>query len=178
MAQIGIFFGSETGNTRKIAKQIATEFGDLAAKPLNINRIEPEQLTEYSYLILGTPTLAEGLLPGLDAECSAESWAEFLPKLEGTDLSGLKVALYGLGDQVNYPSCFVDALGELFDAISDCGADLVGFWPNDGYEFEDSAALMEDGLFVGLVLDQDNQKAKTEARLQQWLAQVREEFGL
>ena len=72
------------------------------AAPLNVNRTEPEDFAAYDYLILGTPTLDEGLLPGLSAECQNESWEEFLPRLEDIDFTGKTIAIYGLGDQVGY----------------------------------------------------------------------------
>ena len=88
MAKIGLFFGSNTGNTRKIAKFIKRKFDDeLMASPLNVNRVTPEQFSSYDYLIIGTPTLGEGELPGLSSDCENESWEEFLPKLEEVDFS-------------------------------------------------------------------------------------------
>lgn len=178
MASIGIFFGSDGGATRKIAKTIHQQLGDLAAAPVNVNKASGADLAAFDCLILGTPTLGEGQLPGLGAGCANESWEEFMPQLEGLDLSGKKVALYGLGDQVSYPNCFVDALGALYDAVSACGAEMVVSWPADGYDFSQSAALLDDGSFVGLVLDQDNQRDQTEARLGAWLPQVKAAFGL
>ncbi len=43
MARIGIFFGSNTGNTRKIAKMIKKRFPDSddIADPLNVNKATP-----------------------------------------------------------------------------------------------------------------------------------------
>ncbi|HSJ80453.1 MAG TPA: flavodoxin domain-containing protein, partial [Thiobacillus sp.] len=62
MARIGIFFGSNTGNTRKIAKMIKKRFPEdaLMADPLNVNKATPELIAGYDHLILGTPTLGEG----------------------------------------------------------------------------------------------------------------------
>ena len=61
MAQIGIFFGTDSGTTRLIAKKIAKKLklrlGDEAvAKPLNVNRATPDDLLAHSSLIMGTPT--------------------------------------------------------------------------------------------------------------------------
>lgn len=67
--------------------------------PLNLNKATPEMLAGYDYLILGTPALGEGDLPGLEADGQNESWAEFLPKLADVDFTGKTVALYGLGGQ-------------------------------------------------------------------------------
>ncbi|MCO6062464.1 flavodoxin domain-containing protein, partial [Pseudomonas sp. MOB-449] len=85
---------------------------------------------------IGTPTLGDGELPGLSADCENESWEEFLPKLEGVDLSGKTVAIFGLGDQVGYPKEFLNAMGILYDFVVERGATVVGAWPTEGYEFE------------------------------------------
>ncbi len=178
MAKVGIFFGSDTGKTRKVAKLIHESFAsDEVAAPVNINKAGIEDLLAYDYLILGTPTLGDGALPGLDADCQAESWAEFVPELEAADLSGKKVALFGLGDQASYSDAFVDALGELYDIISETGASVVGFWPNEGYEFNSSNALDGDD-FVGLVIDQDNQSSLTPERVKSWVSALKSEFAL
>ena len=54
---------------------------------------------------------------------------------------------------------------------------MVGSWPADDYDFISSRALVNDE-FVGLVLDQENQKILTEARLEAWLKCIAPEFGL
>jgi flavodoxin I len=178
MAKVGIFFGTDSGSTRKVAKQIFTQLGeDVADKPLNINRVDASAFDDYQYLIFGTPTYGDGLLPGLSAECQAESWEEFVPNFDEIDLTDKKVALYGLGDQVNYPDEFVDGLGELYDCVTDAGAKVVGRWSPEGYEFNQSNAL-EDDMFVGLVLDKDNQASLTEERLAHWIEMIKSEMSL
>lgn len=177
MSKIGIFFGTDTGTTRKIAKMIQRELGDLADKPLNINRADATSFADYDILILGTPTYGDGELPGLGAECQEESWEEFMADFAEIDLTGKKVALYGLGDQVNYPEAFLDAMGEIYDTVLDAGAETFGRWPTDGYEYEASAAE-DEGEFVGLALDNDNQSDLTAQRLSQWLEQIKSEMGI
>ncbi len=82
MPRIGLFFGSSTGNTRRIAKAIKKRFDDdTMSEALNVNKATPELVAGYDFLILGTPTLGDGDLPGLDADCQQPSWAEFLPQL-------------------------------------------------------------------------------------------------
>lgn len=172
MSKIGIFYGSDTGNTRKVAKSIAKALGEAADAPVNVNKATVEDLLKYDRLILGSPTLGDGELPGLPAGGESESWAEFLPKLKGADLTGKTIALFGLGDQEGYPDNFVDALGIIHKRIKACGATIVGEWPTEGYEYNASKAEV-DGRFVGLVLDQDNQKDRTEERLAAWLEQIK-----
>lgn len=63
MANIGIFFGTDTGKTRKIAKLIHQKLGEAADAPVNINRTSLETFLSYPVLLLGTPTLGDGQLP-------------------------------------------------------------------------------------------------------------------
>lgn len=168
MAKIGIFFGTDTGNTRRVAKEISTILGANAAKPVNIRTAAVSDLQAYELLILGTPTYGEGLLPGLSTGNATESWEEFLPKLAGADFSGKKVALYGLGNQKSYPHEFIDAVFYLYQAFTECGATLIGAWSTEGYHFKASKAVLDE-CFVGLALDQENQKDLTSQRLATWL---------
>jgi len=175
MAKIGIFFGTDTGRTRLIAKQIAKKLGDAADAPANIGRATLADFLAYDALILGSPTLGDGELPGLSTGLSQPSWEEFLPQLADADLAGKVVAIYGLGDQKKYPDEFVDAIGLIHDVLLARGARIVGRWPTAGYEFAASQAV--DGEdFLGLALDQINQPIYTEQRLDAWLAQIRPEL--
>lgn len=173
MNKIGIFFGTETGTTRLIAKKIYTRLGDeLAAKPVNVNRIEPADMLQYDALILGTPSYGVGQIPGHSAGCLESNWEEFLCKMPQADFRGKRVALFGLGAQERYAERFASSLRKLHDTLLGFGAEMVGDWGTEGYTFEQSAAV-RDGRFVGLVLDQRTQGMHTEARLDAWVAQVR-----
>ncbi len=173
MAKIGIFFGTDTGTTRLIAKKIAKKLGDdIAAKPINVNRIGVADVLQYDALILGTPSYGEGQLPGKSTGVRDGSWEEFLPQLVQVDLTGRRIALYGLGNQDKYTERFGDSLFALYEQLRACGAEIVGAWDTDGYTFEQSKAVV-DGRFVGLVLDQHNQGMLTEERLDTWLAMVK-----
>ncbi|MGZ8225159.1 MAG: flavodoxin [Methylococcaceae bacterium] len=169
MTKIGIFFGTDTGNTRRVAKEISTLLGSgLAAKPVNVRNAAVDDLLNYDVLILGAPTYGEGELPGLATGNATESWAEFLPKLDGYDFTGKTVAIYGLGNQKSYPDDFVSAIFYLYDSFKACGATLIGEWSTEGYNFNVSKAVVDE-RFVGLALDQENQKQLTTERLDAWL---------
>lgn len=178
MSRIGIFFASSTGNTRRIAKLIKKRFDDdTMADALNVNKASADLITGYSHLIFGTSTLGGGQLPGLSTDCMGGGWEEFLPQLENVDFTGKTIALFGLGDQDKYPDEFVDALGEIYRFVVARGAKVVGAWPADDYDFISSKALVDD-QFAGLVLDQENQKNLTDARLDTWLKLIAPEFSL
>ncbi len=176
MAKIGIFFGTDTGRTRRVAKLIAQRLGEAADAPLNINRVTAADLAAYRVLILGTPTLGDGELPGLDNGAQTASWLEFMPQLEGQDWSDKTVAIFGLGDQDKYPNEFVDAIAILHDAVTGCGAKVVGETAAEGYRFNRSQSVV-DGRFLGLALDQINQAALTEVRVDAWLADIQPHLG-
>ncbi len=173
MNKIGIFFGTDTGTTRLIAKKLTKKLGgDLADKPLNINRTTLDDLMRYDALILGTPSYGEGQLPGQSTGVQGGSWEEFVPQLEDMDLTGKTVALYGLGNQEKYAERFADSLRILYDLFSKGGATRIGDWSTEGYAFERSKAVV-DGRFVGLVVDNNSQGMLTESRLDAWLEAIK-----
>jgi len=173
MNKIGIFFGTDSGTTRLIAKKIFKALGtDIADKPLNINRITIKDLLKYDALILGTPTYGEGTVPGITTGVDAGSWEEFLPQLENIDLSGKTIALFGLGDQEKYPQRFADALMQLYSVFKKQGATLIGEWSTEGYSFEASKSVVGE-KFVGLAIDHCFQGLLTEGRIQTWLEQIK-----
>lgn len=172
MSKIGIFFGTDTGSTRLVAKKIFSMLGEtLADKPKNINRTSAAELLQYDALILGTPSYGIGDLPGLATGCMEANWQEFTPCLDGADLSGKRIALFGLGNQERYADRFASSMIHLYRLFSGYGAEIVGQWSTDGYQFEHSHAVI-DNQFVGLALDQRTQPHLTEERLKIWLAQI------
>jgi len=175
MTEIGIYFGTDTGTTRLIAKKLARQLGEAAAKPVNVNRANVDAFLAHDVLILGTPTYGIDQLPGKSTNIAAGSWEEFLPELDSIDFSGKTIALYGLGDQQKYSERFADSMIHLYRFFSERGATMIGRWPTDGYDFEQSQAVV-DGAFVGLVLDQHNQSLLSEERMDRWLEQIESEL--
>jgi len=168
---LGIFFGSTTGNTENIAEMLSAEFGNLVSTTANITDIEPEDLLNYDILILGIPTWNVGELQ--------YDWEDFLPQMKGLDLSGKKVAMFGLGDSFGYAENFLDALGLLWDELKEMGSpELVGVWPTQGYTFDESKGMFDENHFLGLGLDEENESDMHEERIKAWTAKVCAELGL
>merc|ERR1712125_181027 len=94
--------------------------------------------------------------------------------LPDLDIGGKNVAVFGVGDQSSYSDNYCDAAGELYDLFSVKGAKMLGKTSTDGYEHTDSKAI-EDGKFVGLMCDEDNQYDLSEDRVKAWIAQLKEE---
>lgn len=168
---IGLFYGSSTCYTEMAGEKIQQQFTEGEVTLLNIADTPVSEMAHYPYLILGIPTWDYGELQ--------EDWENCWDDLNDIDLSGKIVALYGLGDQVGYPEWFLDAMGYLHNKVVVQGAKVVGYWPNEGYEYDESQALTEDKkYFVGLALDDENEFTKTDERIAQWCAQIKREFSL
>jgi flavodoxin I len=167
MPKIRIFYGSSTGDTARVARLISGEMGDLVESVTSIAYAEQRDLSDAEALILGVSTWADGQLQ--------QDWKRFLPELDEMDLSGKTVALFGLGDAQGYSGEFVTALGTLYRKVVERGGSVVGFWPAGEYRFQRSGALHGD-MFVGLVIDQENEPGRTKDRVKQWAAQIRPHF--
>ena len=169
MDKIGLFFGSDTGNTENVAQRIVEMLGTDFINVHNFNEVEANAVEPYEMLLFGAPTWYDGELQS--------DWEEILPQFENIDFTGKKVAIFGLGDQWGYGEWFVDAIGIIADVITAQGGDVLGHWPVEGYDFESSKGQRGD-IFLGLAIDEDNQPEMTDDRLEQWIPQVLTEFGL
>merc|ERR1712193_153968 len=94
--------------------------------------------------------------------------------LTSLDLKGKKVAIFGMGDQAGYADNYCDAMDELEECFKKQGAEIVGAWPTEGYEHEESKSVRGDN-FVGCAFDEDNQPDESEGRAQKWVEQIKGE---
>lgn len=62
--------------------------------------------------------------------------------------------------------------------MSENGGEIIGVRPRDGYQFQASKPVFEEGWFVGLALDEDNQSDLTMTRIRAWLEQVAQEANI
>ncbi len=170
MASVGIFFGSDTGNTEAVANMIQEELGKQLVEVKDIAKSTKEEIAEYSLLLFGIPTWYYG-----EAQCD---WDDFFPELEDIDFTDKLVAIFGCGDQEDYAEYFLDAMGQLGEIVENKGAIIVGNWPTEGYEFEASKALVDDDHFIGLGIDEDRQPELTESRVKAWVKQIYNEMCL
>jgi flavodoxin I len=170
MSKIGLFFGTQTGNTETVAEQIQQEFGGEGVVTLHdVADADTDDFGGYDCIIIGCPTWNIGELQS--------DWEGLYDELDTIDFSGKKVAYFGAGDQIGYADNFQDAMGILEEKISQLGAKTVGYWSTDGYDFNESKAV-RNGKFVGLAIDEDNQSDLTDDRIKTWVAQLKQEFGI
>lgn len=158
--RVTVIYGTDGGNTRRIAEQIASRIG---GKPVDICTAANSDFEDCDLLILGTPTCGYGDLQ--------YDWENRLSVFAEVDFADRKVALFGLGDQATYADTFADAMGVLYEELAGRGATVVGSTSTEGYDFYSSRAVHDDH-FVGLVLDEDVQAEKTEERIASWIASL------
>lgn len=164
MKKTGIFYGSATGTTAEIAKEIGRLLKVDSADIHNVADVAPSILGNYRTLVMGSSTWGDG---GLE-----DDWYDFVDGARALDLRGHRIALFGCGDETMTDS-FCNAVGILYDKLKDTGATFVGEFPADGYTFAHSDASHGDTM-RGLVLDQVNHPELTPARLAAWTAIVAE----
>ncbi|MGL5682459.1 MAG: flavodoxin domain-containing protein [Marinifilaceae bacterium] len=162
---VGVFFSPTGGNVHYVAKRIKQLLTERPTELHSIGTSPAKEMLSYKNIIIISATLGSETWDGV----SDDKWARFLPRLRKLDLRGKNVALVGLGDAVKYPENFVDGMKLLADTVRACGANLVGRTETDGYTFRSTLAI-EDNLFLGLPIDQDNEPNKTDERLKVWLS--------
>jgi flavodoxin I len=168
MKKVAIVYSFNSTKSAKIALKIADHLKSFETVLLNVEVCSADDFLLYDAYLLSAPTWFDGELPNY--------WDELLPALEQLDLRNKKIALFGLGDQKNYPENFCDAVGILSEIFAAKGAVIVGNTSNVGYSFESSKALKGNTL-VGLLLDQENQSKLTDERVQNWTHQLENELG-
>jgi flavodoxin I len=159
MSKTGIFYGSSTGTTEKIAEAIAKKLGIPSDDVHNIES-NGGDLSAYDFLIFGASSTGIGDLQYF--------WEDYLEVLKAADLRGKKIALFCCGDSYTYSDSFCGAMRKIYDAIEDKGCDVVEGISIDGYEVGDTDAVIGD-KFVGLAIDNDNEEDKTPERIDAWI---------
>ena len=159
-----VIYGSSTGTCQSIAEKIA---GKLQVEAVDVQTIGADMVNSYANLILGTSTWDAGELQ--------DDWYDGLKVLQGADLSGKTIAIFGCGDCESYGDTFVSAMGELYNGLKDSGANFIGQVSTDGYSFSDSEAVI-DGEFVGLALDEVNEDDKTDGRIDAWIDAIKDKL--
>lgn len=167
MKKIGLFYVANAVKTSRVARKIREALGEDNVDIVPVEKAWSDDFKSYHNLVVGVSTWFDGELPTY--------WDELVPELETLDLKGKRVALFGLGDQANYPDNFVDGLGILGEAFEKAGATLVGYTSAQGYTFNHSRALRDD-KWCGLVIDMENQSKLTDKRIREWCGQLEREL--
>lgn len=159
-----VVFGSSTGTCEGIANEIASKLG---VEAVNVQDFDADKVAENDNLLLGTSTWGVGEVQ--------DDWYDGLKVIKGADLSGKTVALFGCGDSCSYSDSFCGGMAELYNAVKEAGAKVIGEVDAADYTYDDSEAV-QDGKFVGLALDNDNEESKTAERIDAWIEAIKGEL--
>ena len=165
MKNIAIFYASTTGRTKDIATEISKHLEEI--KEYNIKVTGCEYMRDYHNIIFGISTHENGHIQN--------DWKNIWEEFSNINLAGKTVAIFGLGDQKEYPENFCDAMGTLYNTLIKNGAKVVGFTSSEDYNFKTSKALV-DNEFVGLALDLENQCELTCPRIENWVKTIKSDF--
>ncbi len=161
-----IFYASNTGNTQDIAELISKELSDIEIFDISDSGLN--KIKEYDKLIFGISTWGEGELQ--------DDWDDVIEDFAKIDFTGTTVAIFGLGDQDGYGDYFVDAMYEIYENVTNNGANVIGsFDIDDDYCYNESKSVI-DNKFLGLSIDQDNQYDLSNARINKWCNEIRNEI--
>lgn len=170
MEKIGVFYGSDSGVTDDITKDLTRFWETDNLEVMEIGDASTEDIEKYNILLFGLSTWYDGDLQS--------DWESFFDDFQTIDFTDKIVAIYGLGDQIGYAEYFVDGIGILAKVVLENGGKVIGYWPTEGYRHTDSVAFVEgnEELFYGLALDHDNEHQLTDERLVKWIEQIKQEM--
>jgi len=168
--EVKLIFGTDTGNTEYV---IETYLLDLL-NPYEVEVIELVNITDEVWkdndlFILGVPTWYDGVLQS--------DWEDYFDDFKQIDFTGKTVAIFGLGDQIGYSEFFVDGIGILAEVIIENGGNIIGHWPSEDYDFDESKAVMNDDYLYGLAIDEDNEDDLTHYRFEKWVEKLKNEIN-
>lgn len=167
MNSLKIVVGTDTGNTEYHAKYIKKELLEhynIESEIVMVHDIQPEDWTSHDYYILGAPTWFDGEM--------SQDWNWYLPTFKDTNFTDKTIFIYGLGDQVGYPTYYCDAVGLLGRAVTEAGGSVECLTTTDGHDFKESQAVMTEGVFWGLCLDEENQPEMSDDRINEWVQNI------
>ena len=156
---MGIFYGSTTGNTATLAREIAAQLGIGSADVHDVAQASADLAERYDTLLLGSSTWGVGDLQ--------DDWYTFVDELKKVNLNGKKIGLFGCGDSASYPDSFGDAIGVLYEELAGTGCTFIGQVNATDYPSTDSKAF-QDGKVLGLLAD-DDAPEKTPDRMKIWV---------
>ena len=162
--KIGLIYGSDSGDTEEVSSKIAAKFNDYDITVLEIKNVDEKIILSFDFLIFGLSTWYVGELQS--------DWENYFEDFKKINFSGKIIALFGLGDQWGYEYNFVDAIGIIGKEIIANNGVIIGHWPIDGYEFEDSKGLINESEFYGLAIDEGNQYELTDIRIDKWCKMI------
>ncbi len=165
MKKIGIFYGSTTGETKEVGKEIAAQLGVDGKDIHDVASTAPSAVADYDVLVIGASTWGDGDLQG-----DMATWLDGVAEL---DLRGKEVAIFGCGNE-EMSETFCNGVGEIYHRLHDAHPDFIAPFNNDGYQYSHSESDVK-GMIVGLCIDNVNHPEETPERIKKWCEIIKTE---
>jgi flavodoxin I len=168
--KVKLIFGTDTGNTEYVIETYLLDLlNPYEVEVIELVNIDDEVWKDNDMFILGVPTWYDGVLQS--------DWEDYFDDFKKIDFTGKTVAIFGLGDQIGYSEFFVDGIGILAEEIIKNGGKIIGHWPSEDYDFDESKAVMNDDYLYGLAIDEDNEDDLTHYRFEKWVEKLKKEIN-
>lgn len=136
--KVGIYYGSETGNSEMLCEDIEAELGEgFDCDIKSLADVDPAEMEKGTFYIIVTSTYGNGDLPS-----TALPFEEAL-KTKNPDLNGVRFAIFGLGDMV-FAETFNHGSMKLSEMLKTQGAVQVGergLHDASGFDMPEDVAL-------------------------------------
>ena len=172
MSKTAIFFGPVGGAVNRVADKIKNAIGADKVEMIQVKSATAADLEKYDKIIFGISTVGKDTW---DSKFANNDWGRFMPEISKVNFAGKTIAIFGLGDHVTYAATFVDHMATLANALRKNGAVITGQVSAEGYEFDESQAL-DNGVFIGLPIDEDFEPELTDDRVANWVKQLAVDF--
>jgi len=173
MSKTALFYSPEGGNVNRVANKLGEMIGNDKVDIIPVKEVESEDLYKYNKIILVGSTVGAD---HWNNEIVVNEWTGFFTKIMEISFKEKKVAIVGLGNSVLYPSHFADGMADLNKRIKKQNGEVLGKVDAKDYNFTDSEAVNDDGLFCGLPIDEDNEAELTTERLEKWISILKPDF--
>jgi flavodoxin I len=109
MNKTAIIYSFRAVKTKQQVNKLVKHLGEDQVDLIDADTTTGDEMMKYDNWILAVPTWFDGELPNY--------WDELLPDLEDRKLKGKKAAIFGGGNQKDYPENFVDGIGIMADFL-------------------------------------------------------------
>lgn len=167
MKKIGVFYGSTTGTTEQVAKEIAADMGVKNKDIYDVRNTAPSTLGDYDVILIGSSTWGDGEIQ--------DDMQDFIDGVGVMNLTGKYVGVFGCGDDT-MSETFCNAVGKIYDAMKNTGATMIGGFNAAGYEFDHSDAEV-DGRAVGLLIDNVNHDDLSPEKIKEWTDEIKKQIA-
>ena len=136
--KVGLYYGSETGKSEMLCEDMEAELGaEFDCHISSLADVDPSALARDTFYIFVTSTYGNGDLPS--------TALPFEEAIQGQqpDLSGVRFAIFGLGDQV-FAETFNHGSQKLMQMLLDRKAEMIGergLHDASGFDMPEDVAL-------------------------------------